>query len=131
MNQLYHSMAIRMNDYENHQTQTQYNDALIMKVFIFQFVNSYAAILFMAFLAGRVHLFGVDVKCTRNGCVADIRNLIASTLALQVLVGNLFEVMVPYITFKMDEAARLDEANAVVGNGTKPEVNEATSLIPK
>lgn len=37
---------------ENHRTQTQYNDALIIKLFAFQFVNNYASCFYIAFFRG-------------------------------------------------------------------------------
>jgi len=49
----------------------------------------------------------------------DIRNLVVSTLAIQVLVGNIIEVLVPYTIFRMEEAARLAEADQEVGTGTR------------
>ena len=37
---------------ENHRTQTQYNDMLIIKLFAFQFVNSYTSLYYIAFFRG-------------------------------------------------------------------------------
>ena len=37
---------------ENHRTQTQYDDALIIKLFAFQFANSYASLFYIAFFRG-------------------------------------------------------------------------------
>ena len=37
---------------ENHRTQTKYDDALIFKLFAFQFVNSYASCFYIAFFRG-------------------------------------------------------------------------------
>ena len=37
---------------ENHRTQTQYDDALIIKLFAFQFANSYASCFYIAFFRG-------------------------------------------------------------------------------
>ena len=34
---------------ENHRTQTSYEDALILKLFGFQFVNSYTSLFYIAF----------------------------------------------------------------------------------
>ena len=38
---LYEAIAVGMNDWENHRTETQYQDQLILKNFVFQFVNNY------------------------------------------------------------------------------------------
>lgn len=37
---------------ENHRTQTRYDDALIIKLFAFQFANSYASCFYIAFFRG-------------------------------------------------------------------------------
>lgn len=37
---------------ENHRTQTSYDDGLIVKLFAFQFVNSYASLYYIAFFRG-------------------------------------------------------------------------------
>lgn len=50
LNAIYGSVAIALNDYENHRTDTQYEDALIAKTFIFQFVNSFASLFYTSFV---------------------------------------------------------------------------------
>lgn len=37
---------------ENHRTQSQHDDALILKLFAFQFANSYASCIYIAFFRG-------------------------------------------------------------------------------
>ena len=39
---------------ENHRTQTEYDDALIIKLFAFQFCNSYTSLYYIAFFRGLV-----------------------------------------------------------------------------
>lgn len=50
-NYIYGNLATRLTDMENHRTNTQYEDSMIAKVFLFQFVNSYASFAFIAFVA--------------------------------------------------------------------------------
>jgi hypothetical protein len=38
------------NEWENHRTQTEFEDAMIFKVFLFQLFNNYAALFFIAFV---------------------------------------------------------------------------------
>ena len=50
-----HRRELRMNSLlvaENHRTQTQYNDSLIVKLFAFQFVNTYTSLFYIAFFRG-------------------------------------------------------------------------------
>ena len=43
MNLVYMTMARKLNDWENHKTDTGYENSLITKVSLFQFINSYVA----------------------------------------------------------------------------------------
>lgn len=40
-NVIYTGIAIKLNDWENHKTDTEYDDSLIIKNFSFQFINNY------------------------------------------------------------------------------------------
>lgn len=50
-NIVYSRIAVVLTDSENHRTDTQFEDALVSKLFVFQFVNSYASFFFIAFIA--------------------------------------------------------------------------------
>ena len=47
--QVYEKLAYILTNWENHRTQTAYDDALIIKLFAFQFVNNYASLIYIAF----------------------------------------------------------------------------------
>ncbi|CAN0424542.1 unnamed protein product [Ascophyllum nodosum] len=50
INTFYGQLAINLTDVENHRTDTEYEEYLIAKTFMFQFVNSYASLVFIAFI---------------------------------------------------------------------------------
>ena len=50
MSYVYSGIATRLNDAENHRTDTAFEDALIAKTFVFQFVNSFASLFYIAFI---------------------------------------------------------------------------------
>ena len=50
MNYIYGRLSVVLNEYENHRTETIYEDALIGKTFMFQFVNSFAALFYISFV---------------------------------------------------------------------------------
>jgi len=58
MNIFYRSVARAFNDLENYRTETEYNDALILKTVIFQFVNSYITLFYIAFLKSNAFPIG-------------------------------------------------------------------------
>uniref|UniRef100_A0A914V0A2 Anoctamin n=1 Tax=Plectus sambesii TaxID=2011161 RepID=A0A914V0A2_9BILA len=85
---LYTKLVYKLTDWENHRTQSDYNNALIIKLFAFQFVNTYTSLFYTAFYRPEENGFqthgifnlGSSYKdtCTRGTCM--------SLLSLQVLV---------------------------------------------
>lgn len=63
MNIVYGTIADALTDRENHRTDTQYEDSLIAKIFMFQFVNSYASLFYVAFI--QQSLEGLEVSFDR------------------------------------------------------------------
>jgi anoctamin-10/anoctamin-7 len=47
-------VARRLNNWENYETNSAYFDALSIKLYLFQFVNSYAGLFYIAYAKGRV-----------------------------------------------------------------------------
>ena len=50
MGLVYKDVARRINDFENHRTETEYENALIVKTFVFEFFNSYSTLFYIAFV---------------------------------------------------------------------------------
>lgn len=50
MSAVYNRVAVLLTDAENHRTDTAYEDSLIGKTFVFQFVNSFASLFYIAFV---------------------------------------------------------------------------------
>ncbi|XP_071087079.1 anoctamin-7-like [Haliotis cracherodii] len=81
LGKFYDKLAVWLTDWENHRTQTRYDDALIIKLFAFQFVNSFASCFYIAFFRGRFFILnrGADYKDSCEGTCM-------SQLSFQVLV---------------------------------------------
>ena len=45
---------MELTDKENHRTQSEFESSLIVKTFIFQFVNSYNSIIYIAFFKSNI-----------------------------------------------------------------------------
>ena len=60
MNTIFQFVAEWLNDFENHRTSTLYEDSLILKVFAFQFVNSFSPLYFTAFVRPYIGHGGCD-----------------------------------------------------------------------
>lgn len=59
-NIIYKHLAIRFTEAENHKTQTQYENSLVFKIFMFQFTNSFVSLYYTAF-----------VKTYAEGCMVE------------------------------------------------------------
>ena len=59
---IYESIAVWLNDKENHRTDTEYNDGLIIKNFLFQFVNNYFILFYIAYLR-QIEFGSVKKQC--------------------------------------------------------------------
>lgn len=49
-NQIFNQIAFYMTQFENHKTQTVFEQSLIMKTFVFRFVNSFNSLFYIAFI---------------------------------------------------------------------------------
>jgi len=107
LNKIYRSIAVRMNEWENHRTESAYIDNLLFKIFLFQFVNSYTSLYYIAFFKKGSALWGNDRlidQCTdgevadRWGCPEDLLVQLATILATNIVIGQAQEVLIPYIT---------------------------------
>nr|XP_011431270.2 anoctamin-4 isoform X4 [Crassostrea gigas] len=80
LGKLYEILAFKLTEWENHRTQTLYDDALVTKMFAFQFVNSYASCFYIAFFRGRFDVFGYTDECVGDSGTC------MSQLSFQVLI---------------------------------------------
>ena len=60
-----------LTNWENHKTQTTYDDYLILKTFAFQFLNNYFALFFISFMKYG-YIYGVPSTCKFDDCMAEL-----------------------------------------------------------
>eukprot|EP00638_Chattonella_subsalsa_P015368 CAMPEP_0117851498 /NCGR_PEP_ID=MMETSP0949-20121206/22438_1 /TAXON_ID=44440 /ORGANISM="Chattonella subsalsa, Strain CCMP2191" /LENGTH=784 /DNA_ID=CAMNT_0005699333 /DNA_START=338 /DNA_END=2692 /DNA_ORIENTATION=+ len=96
---VFKGIANKLNDYENHRTDTAYEDALIAKTFAFQFINSYASLFYLAFVEKQIR-----PACTGGDCLEQLRKTLFTIFLLRLAIGNITEVAIPYIFFKLGRA---------------------------
>ena len=101
LNRFFGECAIKLNDLENHRTDTEYEDALIAKTFIFQFVNSYISLFYIAFV--KPYMQEID-SCTHNGnCMAELQTTLGTIFLVRLVIGNIVEVGIPIVTAVMNQ----------------------------
>lgn len=102
LNLIYGRVARWLNDFENHPTDTVYEDNLIAKTFLFQFVNSYFSLFYIAFIKNHITLAGSAQQCALNAhgevdCMAELANNLGVIFATRLVVGNFTEIVLPFI----------------------------------
>mmetsp|Transcript_21771 Transcript_21771/g.36403 ORF Transcript_21771/g.36403 Transcript_21771/m.36403 type:complete len:780 (+) Transcript_21771:27-2366(+) len=82
LNMGYGITANDLNDYENYRTDTEYDDALITKLYTFMFVNSYAALIFIAYVKASIGL-----QC-QGPCMVELATSLTIIFASQLTVSK-------------------------------------------
>jgi hypothetical protein len=67
---------------------------MITKIFLFQFVNSYASFFYLAFVAEH---FG---DCPESGCMSVLAINLAIIFGSRLATGNLMELLIPYLSYQ-------------------------------
>uniref|UniRef100_A0A671RNY4 Anoctamin n=1 Tax=Sinocyclocheilus anshuiensis TaxID=1608454 RepID=A0A671RNY4_9TELE len=89
---------------EMHHTKTKYEDAFILKVFIFQFVNFYSSPVYIAFFKGRFvgypgnynTLLGIrNEDCGASGCLIELAQELLVIMVGKQVISNIQEFVLP------------------------------------
>jgi len=106
---VYKVIAKILNDWENHRTDTQYEDALIAKTFVFSFVNSYATLFYLAFIKSGTTILGQVQLCepksegpnktqiARDACFGNLGTSLLIVFLLQLVINNTMELGIPTV----------------------------------
>ncbi|GAB6018699.1 Anoctamin-7 [Chamberlinius hualienensis] len=106
LGKVYEKIAQIITDWEMHRTESQYEDNLTFKVFIFQFVNFYSAVFYIAFFKGRFSgypghynsILGLRPEvCNAGGCLVELAQQLAVIMIGKQVINNTVEVLIPKI----------------------------------
>lgn len=103
LNGIYGYIAIALNNFENYQRDTEYEDKLIVKVFTFQLVNSYAACTYVSFIKANIGIY-----CTNNQCVGDVASTLSTIFLTQLVLRALKEFLFRLIVQEQHYAKETD-----------------------
>jgi hypothetical protein len=79
-----------LTDFGGYETQTEYDNSLTLKFYLFQFVNSYGPLFYIAFARPYFE------KCYNGDCVGEMRAALLMILIITFLL-NLLEIFFPFI----------------------------------
>uniref|UniRef100_A0AAV1TX72 Anoctamin transmembrane domain-containing protein n=1 Tax=Peronospora matthiolae TaxID=2874970 RepID=A0AAV1TX72_9STRA len=125
LNMVYRNVARKLNDLENHRTDAEYESYLIIKVFLFQFCNSFASFFYIAFVKRMA-----EGSCLyKDDCMQELRDQLLTLFLIRIVVGNTTEVIVPYLKYRYQLFAERDAASTEekVGHNN---IEEQAKLVP-
>ena len=103
---IYETIAVAMNDWENHRTKTDYEDNLILKNFVFQFVNNYFVLFYIAYMRqvdlSFIHedLGEIDAECKGGSCMPELSVQVGVVFTTKMLIAQVLEIAKPWLAAK-------------------------------
>eukprot|EP00045_Choanoeca_perplexa_P014448 m.170080 g.170080 ORF g.170080 m.170080 type:complete len:529 (-) comp16678_c0_seq8:1646-3232(-) len=104
---LYRGLAVTLTEWENHRLDSEYQSALTVKIFMFQFANNYASLFYIAFFKGRFtgipgdynYFFGFrQDECPSDlGCMGELTLQLAIVFVGRQTINNFQEMILPAI----------------------------------
>ena len=103
---VYNKLAVWLTNWENPATFSTYEDSFTVKMALFQFVNTFASIVYIAFFKSEL-IVGSPGRytrvmekyrltgCSEQGCFLELCIQIAIIMVGQQLIGNVIEVGLP------------------------------------
>lgn len=104
----YERLALWLTNWENPRTETDFKDSFTYKMFLFQFVNTYSSIFYIAFFKlnlvigtpGNYRRLGGEKGsrldgCGAGGCLLDLCIQLVIIMVGQQIIGNVTEIAIP------------------------------------
>jgi anoctamin-1 len=109
LNYLYDYLAVFLTDMEYRRTQTEYDNSLSLKIYLFQFINYYSSLFYIAFIKGKspgspakyYRVFGLrQEECSPGGCLMELFIQLAIIMIGKQTLNSIFEIAQPYLMKK-------------------------------
>jgi len=136
LNAIYGYVSNFLTEYENHKTDTEHENALIAKTFLFRFVNCYNALFYVAFFKRYDKAVNYCKeqwddpndptlppfpKHQIQNCLPELRIQLGTIFIMMIVVNNFIELAIPAIKGKLAKRA----------NELKPEAVATMANVPK
>jgi len=101
LNYVYSLVSEKLNDYENHRTSSDYENGLILKSFLFKFINSYNSLFYIAFFKK----YDASTGCQADdpNCLTELQVQLAILFGSALVINNTIEILLPYLMTKYAE----------------------------
>lgn len=111
MNAIWDKLAYVLTDFENHETETDYTEAAVTRIFVFQFVNSFASLFYIAYFKRFAEGCEGYAHCT-DELTESLRILFLGDVVI-CIVGSFW----PYIQFRCQHSHHQKELVQQEGEG--------------
>ncbi|PRP87600.1 hypothetical protein PROFUN_04627 [Planoprotostelium fungivorum] len=139
LNQVYKYLAYYLTEWENHRTQTGFDNWLIIKSFIFQFVNSYVSLYYIAFFKNGAKLWGSDDlsdKCASDqqenpisgGCLNELTIQLGTILVINTISNQFTSIILPF-GINFGKILWRNRGNIIHTMGDRPKWEKETELV--
>lgn len=107
-NILYQGIAVWLTDMENHRTDTEYEDSMITKLFVFQFINSFASFFYIAFVAQNLERPSGENEefrgeCGDQTCMYPLMINLVIIFGTRLTLANFLDIFLPYYATKQKQ----------------------------
>lgn len=104
LNWFYDWLAMHLTELELLRTQTEFENSLTLKIYLFQFVNYYTSIFYIAFLKGKFvgypakynRIFGLrQEECAPGGCLMELCIQLGIIMVGKQAMNSILEMVIP------------------------------------
>ncbi|XP_065345514.1 anoctamin-4-like isoform X2 [Cloeon dipterum] len=108
LTRFYHRLALWLTNLENPRTQTEFEDSFTFKIFVFEFMNFYSSLIYIAFFKGRFFVHPGDQHarsseflrlkgdvCDPAGCLSELCIQLAIIMVGKQGFNNFIELLLP------------------------------------
>lgn len=106
LNFIYDYLAAYLTDLEYRRTQSEYDESLSLKIYMFQFINYYSSIFYIAFLKGKFvgypakynKIFGLrQEECGPGGCLMELCIQLVIIMVGKQAMNAVLEMIIPFL----------------------------------
>lgn len=106
LNYVYDYLAVFLTEKEYRRTQTEYDESLTLKIYLFQFINYYSSIFYIAFMKGKFvgypakynRIFNLrQEECGPGGCLMELCIQLVIIMVGKQAINSVLEMLLPFI----------------------------------
>lgn len=124
---IFEGLATKLTNYENHRTQAEYDDSLILKNFLFQFFNNYWALIYIAYMREIPDPFSKEAHpCEEGSCLSELQFQLLVVFSFKTIGKQLGFTLRPFV-FKAIKGIlanrQVSKSLSLIGDASEATIN--------